>query len=78
MLKRDFTTDYADLDMDEIYFQMLSWGDQEVAFVKQISENGEMMWRVYTADGIPFDESSSREAAFVLARFNGYEPQSAQ
>ena len=52
MKKEMFADDGVELTEEE-YAALLSWNDQDVAFVKSDKiENGEI-WRVYTADGTP-------------------------
>ena len=75
MKKEMFADDGVELTEEE-YAALLSWNDQDVAFVKSDKiENGEI-WRVYTADGTPLAIADSRDFAFVLARQNDLEPQS--
>ncbi len=75
MKKEMFSADGVELTEEE-YATLLSWSDQEVAFIKSDKiENGEI-WRVYTADGTPLAVADSRDFAFVLARQNNLDPQS--
>ena len=75
MKKEMFADDGVELTEEE-YAALLSWNDQDVAFVKSDKiENGEI-WRVYTADGTPLANGARRGFAFVLARQNDLEPQS--
>ncbi len=61
---------------EEDYEATLSWGDQEVAFIKSDKISDNEVWKIYTADGTQLAIADSRDFAFILARQNDLDPKS--
>ena len=61
---------------DEDWEMMLSWDDENVAFIKPDMCDGLRMWGIYGADGTKLAAADNRAFAFVMARQNDLEPKS--
>ena len=61
---------------DENWEMMLSWDDENVAFIKSDMCDGHRMWGIYGADGTKLAAADNRAFAFVMARQNDLEPKS--
>ncbi len=61
---------------DEDWEMMLSWDDENVAFIKPDMYDGHRMWGIYGADGTKLAAADNRAFAFVMARQNDLEPKS--
>ena len=59
---------------DEDWEMMLSWDDENVAFIKPDMCDGHRMWGIYGADGTTLAAADNRAFAFVMARQNDLEP----
>ncbi len=59
------------------YDDLLHWHDEKVAFIKHDIYEGKSVWMVYNAKGEKIAATDSRDFAFVVARQNDLEPQSA-
>ena len=61
---------------DEDWEMMLSWDDENVAFIKPDMCDGHRMSGIYGADGTKLAAADNRAFAFVMARQNDLEPKS--
>ena len=60
--------------MKELELQITSWNDERVAFIK--NDSHKRQWVIFSADGKQLASSADRDAAFLMARQNNYEPKS--
>lgn len=52
----------------------LNFGLHEVAYVRPVQQQGQLLWSLHAADGTPLAVQSTAHLAAVLARQNGMEP----
>lgn len=71
--KFEFMTEVFSEYEDEAF----SWGDYDVAFIKNDIQDGKNMWQIYSADGTKLASTDNRDFAFVVAKQNNLEPKSA-
>ena len=64
-----------DFDKETIS-DLMSWNDENVAFIKPGMEDGKCMWSIYAADGEKIAMTDDREFAFIVAKQNDLNPQS--
>lgn len=64
-----------DFDKEAIS-DLMSWNDENVAFIKPGMEDGKWMWSIYAADGEKIAMTDDREFAFIVAKQNDLNPQS--
>ncbi|MCK5165775.1 MAG: DUF1150 family protein [Rhodospirillaceae bacterium] len=58
-------------------FDLASWGIENVAYVRPISQNGEDIYGIFAADGTELATVENRDAAIITVRQNELEPLSA-
>ncbi len=58
-------------------FDLASWGIEDVAYVRPISQNGEELYGIFAADGTELATVESRDTAIITVRQNELEPLSA-
>ena len=58
-------------------FDLASWGIEDVAYVRPISQNGEDIYGIFAADGTELATVENRDAAIITVRQNELEPLSA-
>lgn len=63
---------------EEVYIEqedMLDlWNDENVAFIKYDTYEGNKMWVIYGSDGYRLAAASDRDFAFIMARQNDLDP----
>ena len=67
--------DIDDFDK-EFASELVSWNDENVAFINPGMEDGKRMWSIYAADGEKIAMTDDREFAFIVAKQNDLNPQS--
>ncbi len=58
-------------------FDLASWGIEDVAYVRPISQNGKDIYGIFAADGTELATVENRAAAIITVRQNELEPLSA-
>lgn len=58
--------------MSERDFAM--WGVQDVAYIREVTVQGQPAWAICAADGSGIGVAADREVAFAAARQNDLEP----
>lgn len=66
-----FEPNYKKLDI------LGSWNNDKIAFIKHDIYDGNEMWIIYDSEGTKIAAASDRDYAFIMARQNDLEPQSA-
>ena len=72
-----------DIKIKDMEFDLLSLNDvsmclpESAVFIKEDEYQGKIFWGIYNLEGIRIAVTDNRECAFVLARQNDLEPQSA-
>ncbi len=61
---------------DDGVLSMLTYEEDNVAFIKSEKHESKRIWEIYDADGTKLAATDNRECAFIMARQNDFNPHS--